>query len=268
MKKLIAFFAVTILIGAAPVSSQTVTDWTKTDCDGVEHHLFSELDSGSVVIMDFAMTYMGGGVICPPCSTASAALERIKAHYDSINPGKLHHYAMSYSDAYDCEEMNRWKSDCGFHDPCIPQCEADVKASFGNTGMPLIIVVGPKRTMLKKITSWSASGSPTNETAVRKAVDQGLAEATASVASGSLAQEFRITHSGVMQNLEFDLKEGASLSINILDLLGKNCGELANQVFFPQGHSRIVIPSNLTVGSYILRIRAGADTHSIRFIQG
>jgi hypothetical protein len=268
MQTMRLLFALLLLIGVASSSSaQTVTDWTKTDCDGVEHNLFAELDSGCVVIMDFAMTYMGGNTVCPPCSTASAALERIKAHYDSTNPGKVHHYAMSYSDTYDCDNMNQWKEQCGFVDPCFPQCEADVKAHYGPSGMPLIVVVGPKHTILKKITSWSASGSPTNETAVQKAVDQGLAQ-TAAVANSAMAlNDFRIVRSGTSQHLECDLHEGATLSMEVFDVLGKQCATLASASFFPQGHSRIAIPSTLTAGSYIVRVRTGNDTHSLRFIQ-
>lgn len=256
MKSVLVFLSVLLSMGAANsvfAQAATVPDWTKTDCDGVEHNLYAELDSGSVVIMDFAMTFMGGNTVCPPCSTASAALERIKAHYDSTNLGKVHHYAMSYSDSYDCDNMNRWKEQCGFVDPCFPQCEADVKASYGSAGMPLIIVVGPNHTMLKKITSWSASGSPTNEASVRSAIDKGLAEQSLAVKLPvTMNEQIQLRMSGSNQ-FELNVRQPESLTIEVFDVLGKVCATLAENIVFPSGQSLLRLPA-LTKGPYLARV--------------
>src|SRR4051812_35007570 len=98
MKNFIAFFFVCsfLLLASAVAQSQSIQNWTKTDCDGQKHTLFSELDSGNVVIMDFAMTH------CLPCSTATAALTQLHAGFEATNPGNVRHYAIGYIDDYTC----------------------------------------------------------------------------------------------------------------------------------------------------------------------
>src|SRR5882724_13557565 len=137
MNKLVAFlFAVLVLAFGSSVKAQTTAaDWTKSDCAGTSHHLYSELDSGNVVIMDFAMTN------CIPCATATAALAELDKKFAVSNPGKLRHYGMGYLNAYTCRDMLSWKTQNNFTLPVITGCAADVKF-YGGMGMPTIVIVG------------------------------------------------------------------------------------------------------------------------------
>ena len=56
------FFIPFLLLLTTSIGSQTTAlDFEQADCDSGVHHLFSELDAGKVVILDFVMSN------CAPC---------------------------------------------------------------------------------------------------------------------------------------------------------------------------------------------------------
>jgi len=59
MKKQILTFTFLILNTFGLIAQTNATDFTANDCDGVSHHLFSELDNGKVVVIAWVM----------PCNT-------------------------------------------------------------------------------------------------------------------------------------------------------------------------------------------------------
>ena len=60
------FLVVCLFVGNSFGQVIPAEDWTQTDCNGVEHNLFSELDAGEVVLMEIVM--LDG---CVPCINAA-----------------------------------------------------------------------------------------------------------------------------------------------------------------------------------------------------
>jgi len=56
MKAILYACLISIFLFGYPANSQQFAmDFSRFDCDSVEHHLFSELDEGKVIILDFVM---------------------------------------------------------------------------------------------------------------------------------------------------------------------------------------------------------------------
>lgn len=111
-------------------------DFARTDCKGVEHHLFSELDSGKVIILDFVM--LG----CSPCFWATRDLDTIVKAFESTYPGRVKIYSFSYDSSHTCEQMNDWRNQGGFPDVVLFTHGNEMVSYYGGIGMPTIVVTG------------------------------------------------------------------------------------------------------------------------------
>lgn len=59
-----------------PVLAQ-LPNFIKADCNGVNHNLYSDLEAGNAVILDFSAVW------CPPCNLSSPLLEQLYAEFSS-----------------------------------------------------------------------------------------------------------------------------------------------------------------------------------------
>src|SRR4051812_18835918 len=97
-----------LLSRLASFAQSTAVDFNRADCDGNQHHLFSELDSGSVVIMEFIMT-------CNSCIVAGNSLEAMIADIEMQYPGRIRFYQLAYTNSYSCATMNNFKNTNSFN---------------------------------------------------------------------------------------------------------------------------------------------------------
>src|SRR6266850_1944869 len=95
MKKLLLALFSIIIIGKFTFAQTTAMDWTKNDCSGTNHNLFSELDSSNVIICEYVMT-------CGTCISAANYLEAIYQDYAASNPGKVKFYAIDWNASFTC----------------------------------------------------------------------------------------------------------------------------------------------------------------------
>ncbi len=132
--------SIIILLLTTLLSYSQVTiaeNWTKTDCEGIEHTLFNELDAGNVVIMEMVM--LDG---CVPCINAANLMQPVIEQYNLNFENRVKWYTMGYNDTYSCDALVSWKVDNEIN--CTSQFEegADQIAFYGGMGMPTIVIVG------------------------------------------------------------------------------------------------------------------------------
>jgi len=137
MKKIYSFILFIVALSAVKESNaqQTVAyDFTMNDCSGNMHHLFSELDSGNVVIMELFM------LSCSPCVDAGNELEPMFQNLKATCSNKIIFYHMGYTNSYDCSQITNWVSTNGYSS--IPIDSGAIQtAYYGGMGMPTIAVM-------------------------------------------------------------------------------------------------------------------------------
>ena len=85
MKKGLLYIAVLIFSIGISFGQTNATDFDATDCDGNAHNLFSELDSGKIIVIAWVMP-------CGPCGTHSLPAYVSALSYSTSHPGKVLFY--------------------------------------------------------------------------------------------------------------------------------------------------------------------------------
>ena len=85
MKRLAIFVGLLLSIVVSKAQT-TALDFNRIDCNGNSHHLYSELDSNNVVILEFIM------LACNTCNDAGQDLTEMHSKLDIQFPGKVRFY--------------------------------------------------------------------------------------------------------------------------------------------------------------------------------
>jgi hypothetical protein len=121
----------TILSGFA----QTATNFTAKDCEGNMHDLYTELDSGKVVVLNWVMP-------CGACVPASLTTFNVVQSYQETNPNKVLYYLVDDLANTSCPSLLSWaKSNhitplAYFSDSSINMLD------YGTQSMPKMAVIG------------------------------------------------------------------------------------------------------------------------------
>jgi len=240
------------------VSAQSVTtafDWTKTDCDGNTHNLYSLLDEGKVVLMEFVMLPN-----CQPCITAGKNLKKVQAAFDQTHPGMLKMFSMGFSDNYQCKQMMDWKAANGLTTTAIAQ-GADQVEQYGGMGMPTIVVVGGKDHKVL----YSMKGFSVKDTiAIKAAISQILSPAS-SVKSKPVA-DFRCSvYPNPVQDastINVTLDKSRMMDVTLYNVIGTPVKTFYKGSLASGSYSYSLSNKDLESGKYYVRISNGEVTET------
>jgi hypothetical protein len=163
--------------GQAPT---TATDFNLIDCDGAEHPLFTELENGNVIVLEFEMG-------CTPCVTGRKALAKIQSQFESTHPGKLQVYTMGFSSTMKCATVQSWLTTNGITGPAFAGNTDVINAYNAQEGMPTIVVLGGTD---HKILYWRGAFSNKDTVAIKAAISQVLTSASVKADKSSSIQVY------------------------------------------------------------------------------
>ncbi len=198
----------------------TAIDFSMDDCNGQMHHLYSELDSGNVVILEFFM------LSCNGCIVAGDALEAM--HHDlemQYGEGKIRFYHFGYSNTYTCSSISNWVTTNGYSSTPFDSGGTQV-AYYGGMGMPTIAVVaGSAHDVLFTNVGFSDSDTDTIATAIKSFLGTNAGIQNESSAIGSI----EVFPNPCADNFTLSLvtKESGMLRLELTDIVGKKVQVLA-----------------------------------------
>ncbi|MES2397494.1 MAG: T9SS type A sorting domain-containing protein [Bacteroidota bacterium] len=220
MKNIIYLFFALILTTSVSKAQTTAMDFTMNDCNGQMHHLFSELDSGNVVILEFFMTS------CGSCITAGQTLEAMYQDLIAQYGSKVRYYHFGFNNTYSCTTINNWVTSNGFSSVPFDSGAVQV-AYYGGMGMPTIAVVaGNTHQVLFTAVGFSTSDTTTIGTATRNFFNStGIEDKNSNISS------FKIFPNPISTNLtvNIELREPGILKLELTNVVGQTVAELAEE---------------------------------------
>jgi thiol-disulfide isomerase/thioredoxin len=220
-------------------------DFVQTDCKGVEHHLYSELDAGKVIVLDFVM--LG----CAPCIWATKDMDTIVSSYASAHPGRVSIYAFSYENTHTCEQMFEWRATGGFSDVTLFTQGAEMVTYYGGMGMPTIVVTGSS---MHKVFYNGFGYSSAQDSMIIAAIDAALVYDQSGLDDGTSPDEFKIYPTLFSDRIFIETgKEFHGSELILCDINGRKVMSKAIRA-----NSRVSIPtSELSKGIYFARYKTG-----------
>jgi hypothetical protein len=133
MKKLIT--AIMVLALTTFGHAQTAVDFTANDCSGTTYNLFTELNSGKVIVLCWVMP-------CATCVGPALTTYNVVNSYGLSNPNTVYMYLCDDVGNTACSVLNNWGNNNGIYD--VPRFSNSVinMMDYGSTGMPKIVVLG------------------------------------------------------------------------------------------------------------------------------
>ncbi len=233
----------------------TAADFEKPDCAGTNHHLYTELDSGFVCLLDFVM------FDCSPCVTATNALETIHAQFEASHPGKVRFYSMGFLNFMSCSQMNNWKT-VNQYTHTVFSGESSQVEYYGGMGMPTIVILGG-RTAHKVYYNHQGYTSSENAPLIN-AINLAISESSTSGANQLPGDEqFNAFPNPFDGALTVTVQTTQATHIVLTDLTGK---EILRQDV-PSGFSdaTLTLPTgHLPAGLYFVSLMEGARQIGLR----
>ncbi|KAB2914467.1 MAG: T9SS type A sorting domain-containing protein [Bacteroidetes bacterium] len=248
MKKLLLTTVAILGVITTQAQKDTAMNFTKTDCDGISHTLFSELDSGNVVILEYAMLPS-----CQSCITANHAMEPMVDAYKISHPGKVRSYAIGFNNTYTCPTMQSWKTSNNIKSVAFTNGASEV-AYYGGFGMPTIIVVGGSQHKVYYTGIGFAMGDTSQiHNAVKKAmgITTGIDKVNNDIISFNVFPNPAVA--GKL-NISFTLNKKDNITFKIYDLTGRNVYESNSQALAAGENLFTINTLNLKAGNYLLKI--------------
>ncbi len=256
MKKslLVVFAGVISSIGFAQTTAQ---NWTKTDCSGSSHTLFTELDAGKVVLMQFDM------MNCGMCTSAAYSTDQIFKNFQTSNPEKVEMLSMGYTSSTLCPAMTSWKTSNGFSFPVMENCPNDV-AYYGGMGMPTIVVVGCSS---HKVYYNKKGHTASDDAAITNAIKLALSECSS---TGVAENATEINSISVYPNpavsitqIDYTLKETKDVKIEVYNAIGIKIQTIISEKQSAGDYKYAFNSTELNSGIYFIKLIAGEASKTI-----
>lgn len=248
MKKYILFFVLISLGINKKMSAQTpdtAYDFNMNDCNGKMHHLFSELDSGNVVVMEFLM------LSCSPCIVAGKSLDAMVGPLKKKYGEKVRFYQFGFTKSYTCSQIQNWVSTNGFANS-VPFDSGDVQvAYYGGMGMPTVAVVGGKK---HKVLFSSIDFKPNTDSATISAAIHTFFNTTGILTNESIVSAVSVYPNPVSNviTLSLDSKKTGPLYLTITNLEGQKIADLPVESVKAGAWSKTITLPQIKNGIYFL----------------
>jgi hypothetical protein len=262
MKKLLLSISVLLLTVIMAVGQTIATDFTATDCSSGSHTLFTELNSGKIVVLVWVM----------PCSMCIADA---KAAYDAVqsfaisNPGKVIYWLSDDIGDNNCTVLSNWASTNGIGTTGSAYFNNNGKAideaNYGGSGMPHVVVLGGTNHQI----FYNQRNGSGDGAAITSAITTAINVTTGISSIGNSVKELTLSPNPAKDKISvaYNLDNANLVNAEVYNIIGKNVKtvslgrQASGQHFF-----NVNFDNKLPNGVYFLKLNTGNTSQIVKFI--
>lgn len=252
MKKIL-LIALVGLIAQFGFGQTTATDFTVNDCSGNSHHLFSELDSGYVIVMTWVMPC---GACIPVASTAASTAQG----YSSSYPGRVKFYLVDDYANTTCSTLSSWATTNSISVKIIFSNAAISMTDYGTAAMQKTVVLGGSNHTVFYNVNGTVSVSPL-QTAITNALAASGIENYNNIISGFSAYP---SPASSATKITYTLTRTTNIRIDILNVLGDKVNTISIGEQSPGKQEYPINIESMKEGVYFIKINAGEAVETIK----
>lgn len=250
-----------LLNGILAIGQTTATDFTATDCSSGSHTLFTELNSGKIVVLVWVMP-------CGMCiGDAKAAYDAVQS-FATSNPGKVIYWLSDDAGNNTCSSISSWAStnSIGTTGSSYFGNAGNTidEANYGGSGMPHVVVIGgSSHHIYYNVKNGSGSGSAiTSAISTALAATTGVGNVTNSVSVLSLFPNPAKDKISV----NYGLDNATPVNVEVYDVVGKSVKTMSfGEQAFGQHSFDLNFDNKLSNGVYFLKLNIGNASQTVKF---
>ena len=248
--------AVAIMFTANNLKAQTTAmQFNGTDCNGNSVDLFADLDAGNVVLLHFFMPN------CTSCPPVAQKIQAMANHVNAMYPGKIKGYAFPFQNSTLCSYAQSWVSSNGLSTIYAPMVGGAAHvAHYGGFGMPTVVLLaGANHRVMFSTLNFSTSDT----TLMRDSIMAFLSTTAINELPNSVAS-FNVfpNPASAMVSINLELKESASVLIDVTDITGKQIAIIADEKQSANVLSKKFDTALLPNGNYLVRLNVNGKATS------
>lgn len=238
-----------LLLSTLGIQAQTATNFTCNDCSGLSHDLFSELDAGKVIVIDWVMP-------CASCVGPSVTAYSMVQGYQSSQPNKVYFYLVDDYANTPCPSLNSWANGINITESAWSRRFVNSGIDmfdYGSPGMPKIVVLGG----INHTVFYNANNT-VNSTAMQNAINLALSSTgIATPEPVAAALKVQPNPASEQTTILFGLNKQSAVTIDLYDMKGKKVREVMNATL-TAGEQKITLDvRKLSKGTYLVHLKAG-----------
>lgn len=255
MKKLLLLSAFCLMQIA--LFAQTAVDFTANDCDGTSHNLFSELNSGKVIVLCWVMP-------CGACTGPSLTTLNVVNSYAVTNPNTVYMYIVDDYANTSCASLDNWRDHEGLSGAKTFSNASINMADYGSTGMPKIVVIGGG-----SHTVFYNANNTVNPNDLQTAINSAL-QLIGINEQNTLAKSVSVSPNPAhgKTELKFTLTENAQVEVKLFNMQGAMMKNVYSGKLSQGANTIGISTSGIAAGTYLLKISSGSKSNYLNLVIG
>jgi hypothetical protein len=239
MKSIVTSIAL-MSVFAVSNAQTNATNFTATDCSSTSHALFTELNSGKVIVLTWIMP-------CASCVNGAKAASTAVQSFATSNPGKVMAYLSDDMGDQTCSDLSTWmtSNSVGTNFTVFGNAGNTInEANYGGSGMPHVVVMGGTDHKIY----YNQKGSAVTASGITTAVNSALASTGVSTITNQI--HFSISPNPVTDKLSLNYAKAIE-KVSISSLTGQIVKE---EVYTNGKVNPIINVSGMANGVYTIKI--------------